>query len=76
MNKSRASANPDEAISDKPVMLAAIHCCDRSIIICATICPPMNPSVNACNARGSQRSSYSGISAVEGQRKTFLRPLK
>jgi len=64
-----SSPTPGEAMSAK---LAAIHWSGHSIIICATICPPMNPSVNACNARGSQRSSYSGISAVEGQQLTDI----
>jgi hypothetical protein len=45
------------------------------IIICAAICPPMNPSVNACNAGGSERPSYSGVGTVEGQHHAFLRRL-
>jgi hypothetical protein len=32
---------------------------------CAAICPSVNPSADACNARRSQRPSYSGFSAVK-----------
>src|SRR5262249_13520547 len=41
-------------------------CCRRAII-----CAAISPSVNACNAPWRERSPYSGISTVKGQRHVF-----
>ena len=40
-------------------------CCDASTVDCAANCAAICPPVDACNAQGCSRSSYSGFSTVE-----------
>ena len=39
--------------------------CDASVN-CTAICAAISPSLNACNAQRCSRSSYTGISAIQG----------
>jgi hypothetical protein len=58
------------------VVCAVTNSACSACINCAASCAAICPSLDACNAQRCQRSPYTGISTVKGQRQILLRPLK